>query len=47
LKQIESLSWTGTFNPSLIRGSPNQELSFLALFFNSEPIDFPSKTGAM
>jgi hypothetical protein len=32
----------------MILGSPNQELSFLALFvFWSEPIDFPSKTGAM
>jgi hypothetical protein len=30
---------------SLILGSPNQVLSFLALVFWSEPIDFPSKTG--
>jgi hypothetical protein len=36
-----------TWMPSLIFGSPNQELSPFSTVFWSEPIDFPSKTGAM
>jgi hypothetical protein len=42
-----NLELDDTLVPSLISGSPNQELSFFSTVFWSEPIDFPSKTDAM
>jgi hypothetical protein len=45
LKQIESLSWTLPWTPSLHLGSPNHELSlsFKSFLFWSKLIDFTSK----
>ncbi len=47
LKQIESLSWTVPWSLASFLVLPIRRSPFSTVFWSFEPIDFPSKTGAM